>query len=155
MTFYVNYITYLLVTLMSSVVRYSGHYNLILRTIQYYIPKLLYSIGIQHLLRQVICFFLNFSCFPSKHFTYIRAACETFLQYQPGGIWFGGYMNFFVRKSNFFVLLGQIRVTNVDGGPGWNCLNFLHVFVGYQANFLKIYIFLQKTSMHQNFTDSI
>ena len=48
MTFYVNYITYLLVTLMSSVVRYSGHYNLILRTIQYYIPKLLYSIGIQH-----------------------------------------------------------------------------------------------------------
>ena len=40
MTFYVNYITYLLVTLMSSVVRYSGHYNLILRTIQYYIPKL-------------------------------------------------------------------------------------------------------------------
>ena len=33
---------------MSSVVRYSGHYNLILRTIQYYIPKLLYSIGIQH-----------------------------------------------------------------------------------------------------------
>ena len=32
---------------MSSVVRYSGHYNLILRTIQYYIPKLLYSIGIQ------------------------------------------------------------------------------------------------------------
>ena len=47
MTFYVNYITYLLVTLMSSVVRYSGHYNLILRTIQYYIPKLLYSIGIQ------------------------------------------------------------------------------------------------------------
>ena len=47
MTFYVIYITYLLVTLMSSVVRYSGHYNLILRTIQYYIPKLLYSIGIQ------------------------------------------------------------------------------------------------------------
>ena len=39
MTFYVNYITYLLVTLMSSVVRYSGHYNLILRTIQYYIPN--------------------------------------------------------------------------------------------------------------------
>ena len=33
---------------MSSVVRYSGHYNLILRTIQYYIPKLLYSVGIQH-----------------------------------------------------------------------------------------------------------
>ena len=33
---------------MSSVVRYSEHYNLILRTIQYYIPKLLYSIGIQH-----------------------------------------------------------------------------------------------------------
>ena len=50
MTFYVNYITYLLVTLMSSVVRYSGHYNLILRTIQYYIPKLLYSIGIQQFL---------------------------------------------------------------------------------------------------------
>ena len=49
MTFYVNYITYLLVTLMSSVVRYSGHYNWILRTIQYYIPKLLYSIGIQQL----------------------------------------------------------------------------------------------------------
>ena len=49
MTFYVNYITYLLVTLMSSVVRYSGHYNLIVRTIQYYIPKLLYSIGIQHM----------------------------------------------------------------------------------------------------------
>ena len=33
---------------MSSVVRYSGHYKLTLRTIQYYIPKLLYSIGIQH-----------------------------------------------------------------------------------------------------------
>ena len=48
MTFHVNYITYLLVTLMSSVVRYSGHYNLILRTIQYYIPKLSYSNGIQH-----------------------------------------------------------------------------------------------------------
>ena len=48
MTFYVNYITYLLVTLISSVVRYSGHYNLILRTKQYYIPKLIYSIGIQH-----------------------------------------------------------------------------------------------------------
>ena len=43
MTFYVNYITYLPVTLMPSVVRYSGHYNLILRTIQYYIPKLSYS----------------------------------------------------------------------------------------------------------------
>ena len=47
MTFYVNYITYLPVTLMSSVVRYSGHYNLSLRTIQYYIPKLSYSNGIQ------------------------------------------------------------------------------------------------------------
>ena len=48
MTFYVNYITYLLVTLMSSVVRYSGHYNLILRTIQYYIPKLLFSLDINN-----------------------------------------------------------------------------------------------------------
>ena len=48
MTFYVNYITHLPVTLMPSVVRYSGHYNLILRTIQYYIPKLSYSNEIQH-----------------------------------------------------------------------------------------------------------
>ena len=33
---------------MLTVVRYSGHYNLILRTIQYYIPKLSYSNDIQH-----------------------------------------------------------------------------------------------------------
>ena len=32
---------------MLTVVRYSGHYNLILRTIQYYIPKLSYSNDIQ------------------------------------------------------------------------------------------------------------
>ena len=33
---------------MLTVVRYSGHYNLILRTIQYYIPKLSYSNDIKH-----------------------------------------------------------------------------------------------------------
>ena len=31
--------------------------------------------------------------------------------------------------------------------PSWNCLKFLHVFVGYQN--------LKETSMQQNFTDSI
>ena len=39
--------------------------------------------------------------------------------------------------------------------PGWNCLNLLHVFVGYQANFPWFYKILKKTSMQQNFTDSI
>ena len=33
---------------MLTVVRHSGHYNMILRTIQYYIPKLSYSNDIQH-----------------------------------------------------------------------------------------------------------
>ena len=38
---------------------------------------------------------------------------------------------------------------------GWNCLNFLHAFVGYQANFPRFYKILKETSMHQIFTDSI
>ena len=28
--------------------------------------------------------------------------------------------------------------------PGWSCLNFLHVFVGYQANFPCFYKFVKK-----------
>ena len=32
--------------------------------------------------------------------------------------------------------------------PGWNCLNFLQVFVGYQANFSWFYKFLKETCMH-------
>ena len=39
--------------------------------------------------------------------------------------------------------------------PGWNCLNFSKVFVGYQANFSWFYEILTEISMHQNFTDSI
>ena len=27
------------------------------------------------------------------------------------------------------------KLLKLDIHPGWNCLNFLHVFVGYQANF--------------------
>ena len=31
--------------------------------------------------------------------------------------------------------------------PGWNCLNFLQVFVGYQANFSWFYEILKETSI--------
>ena len=39
--------------------------------------------------------------------------------------------------------------------PGWNCLNFLQVFVGYQANFSWLYKILKETSMYENLTDAI
>ena len=32
--------------------------------------------------------------------------------------------------------------------PGWNCLNFLHVFVGYKGNFPWFYKILKEMSMH-------
>ena len=31
---------------------------------------------------------------------------------------------------------------------GWNCLNFLHVIVAYQANFPRLYKILKDKSMH-------
>ena len=39
--------------------------------------------------------------------------------------------------------------------PWLELLELLHVFVGSQANFPRIYETLKETSMHQNFTDSI
>ena len=38
------------------------------------------------------------------------------------------------ETDNFQVFKYKIDVLAVCI-PGWNCLNFLHVFVGYQANF--------------------
>ena len=32
--------------------------------------------------------------------------------------------------------------------PGWNCLNFFHLFVGYQANFPLFYKILKEMFMH-------
>ena len=33
------------------------------------------------------------------------------------------------------VLPGHETLVHLQVYPGWNCLNFLHVFVGYQPNF--------------------
>ena len=49
------------------------------------------------------------------------------------------------------VLMGvAIMSIMINSGeyPGWNCLNFLHVFVGYQANFPWFNKILKEMSMH-------
>ena len=40
-----------------------------------------------------------------------------------------------------------IAVVENGAYPGWNCLNFLHVFVGYQANFPWFYKNLKEMSL--------